>query len=142
MAYCTRTDIVKQTDEETLVGLTDDFDTGVADEGVIAQAISDADAEIEVYCGERYRDSLPFSPVPAIIAKLSVDITIFNLYDRKLGAPEHIEKRHANAIKLLTNISKGTVTLGANTPDESTSDDEIQTSSSDRIFTRTTLENY
>ena len=141
MAYCTRTDIVKQTDEETLVGLTDDFDTGVADEGVIAQAISDADAEIEVYCGERYRDSLPFSPVPAIIAKLSVDITIFNLYDRKLGAPEHIEKRHANAVKLLTNIARGTVTLGANAPAEAAGDvGEI--TSSGRIFSRTKLEGF
>lgn len=140
MAYGVRANIAPgRLDEETLVQLTDDHDVGIVNEVNYTKARSDADAEIDIYC-DHY--DLPFSPVPVIIAKLSDDITVYNLYRRRLGAPENIERDYNNAIKLLTNISKGTVSLGADAPDEVASGDAVAVSSSDRVFSRDTLENY
>lgn len=140
MAYCAKADVSpKLIDGETLVQLTDDYDTGIADDAVITEAIADADAEIDGYCARRY--DVPFSPVPRIITKLSIDLTIYNLYDRRLGAPEHIEKRRDNAIKLLGNIAKGLVSLGADEP-ESTADCGITVDAPTQIFTHTRFEEY
>jgi phage gp36-like protein len=141
MAYCAQDDILKQISLEDLIQLTDDAGAGIVDQGVLSQAISDADAEIDSYCAARY--TVPFSTVPAIIIKMSVDIAIYNLYGRRRGAPEDREKRYKAVVSMLVNISKGVMTLGASEP---TGDDdsgpEASTSTSDRVFTKTTLSGY
>ncbi len=138
MAYCTKTDLLGQIPEETLIQLTDDTGSGSEDDAAIAGAISDADAEIEAYCGENY--TLPFDPVPVIIRKVSVDISIYNLYARRQGAPDDRAKRYDNAVKLLRDIAAGRVSLGASAPTETSQDTvEASTSAGDRIFTKTTL---
>lgn len=141
MSYCTKADLLGLIPEETIIQLTDDHGAGAVDDDIIDQAIADADAEIDGYCGERY--TLPFSPVPVIIKKASVDIAIYNLYGRRQGAPEDRTKRYDNAVKLLRDISAGKVTLGASAPEETAQDTvEISTSLDDRVFTKTTLENF
>jgi len=141
MGYCTKADILGLIPEETLIQLTDDHGAGIVDDGIVDQSIADADAEIEGYCGERY--TLPFSPVPAIIKKASADIAIYNLYGRRQGAPEDRSKRYDNAIKLLRDISAGKITLGASAPEETAQDTvDVSTSVDDRVFTKTTLENF
>lgn len=139
MAYCTKIDILEALSEEELIGLTDDFDAGVVDDSRVTRAISDADAEIDGYCGEKY--NVPFSPAPAIIRKLSVDIAVYNLYARRQGAPENRKERYDSAIRVLKDVSKGAVSLGADAPTE-TSEDKVSTSSEDRIFDRDKLEGF
>ena len=139
MAYSTKADLLGLITEDTLIGLTDDHGVGVVDDGKVLEAIADSDAEIDGYCGERY--TLPFSPVPAIIRKCSIDIAIYNLYSRRQGAPTDRKERRDNAVTILKEIAKGTITLGANAPAEAGADD-VQASSPERIFTRTTLEHY
>lgn len=133
MAYCTQSDILEQVDEDRLIQLTDDDDAGMVDSDVVTRAIADADAEIDAYCGTRY--DTPFSPAPVMIRKISVDISIYNLFVRRRGVPEDRQKRYDNAIKFLTNVSKGLISLGADAP--STDDDsgpEATTVKGDRIF--------
>ncbi len=139
MAYCTKDDLLKQISDEILIQLTDDYDAGVVDDSIVADHIASADAEIDGYCGLRY--TLPFSPVPTIIKKLSVDITIYNLYGRRETVPESRSKDYDNAVKLLQNVAKGLVTLGADAPVE-TSTDTVKVSSEDRVFTREKLEGF
>jgi phage gp36-like protein len=74
MAYCTETDIKLQIDDDILVQLTDDDDAGVIDSDIIVRSIADADAEIDSYCGTKY--DVPFSTVPIMIRKISVDLSI------------------------------------------------------------------
>lgn len=112
MAYSTVDDIVKLIPESTLVELTDDGATGSVDEAVAAEAISQADAEIDSYCGGRY--GVPLSPAPELVRKLSADIAIYHLYSRRVAQmPEARRDRYRDAVRLLESIARGTVTLGA-----------------------------
>ena len=149
MAYCTETDIKLQIDDDILVQLTDDDDAGVIDSDIIARSIADADAEIDSYCGTKY--DVPFSVVPIMIRKISVDLSICNLYARRQGSPEDRKKRCDEAISFLKDISKGIASLGGDGP--SADDDagpEATTVKSDRVFSRGrdsdsstgTLDNY
>ncbi len=104
------------------------------DTSVTTRAIADADAEIDGYCKAVY--DVPFSPVPVMVRKISVDIAIYNLYARRKGAPEDRRNRYKDAIKFLENVAKGIVDLGSDAP--SVDDDAGAESSSDiddRIFT-------
>ena len=135
MAYCTETDIKRQIDWDTVVQLTDDNDSGVIDTDILDRAIADADAEIDSYCGTKY--DVPFSTVPVMIRKMSVDIAIYNLYARRRGAPEDRKERYDDAISFLKDISKGIASLGGDGPSaDDDSGPEATTVKSDRVFSR------
>lgn len=143
MAYCTQDDILDQIDEDNLIQLTDDADAGAVDADMVTRAIADADEEIDSYCGARY--SVPFTTVPGIVRKLSVDIAIYNLYARRRGAPDDRKERYNNAVRMLRDISKKVISLGADDPDGSPPDtDRPQMSSSNppRLFSRDTMKGW
>lgn len=140
MAYSTKAGILKQISETVLIQLTDDKNIGIVDDIIINQAIADADAEIDSYCGNRH--TVPFSAVPAIIEKMSVDIAIYNLYSRRKGAPEDRQKRYDNAIRFLRDVSKGAVSLGADAPPPTTTENTVSIAGNDRIFTRGKLGSF
>ena len=141
MSYCTKSDILEQLDEDVLIQLTDDEDTGSVDDDKVTRAIVNADAEIDSYCGTKY--AVPFTTVPDIILAVSVDIAIYNLYARRKGAPESIEKRYNSRIAFLKDVSKGTATLGKDDPDGAPSDQNTpEISSSDRVFSRDKLKGW
>jgi phage gp36-like protein len=135
MSYSSLSDILEQLSEAELIRLTDDASTGAVDEQVVARAVTDADAEIEAYLGERY--TLPFLPVPPLVRKLSVDIALYNLYSRRLAAPEPRERRYQEAKGLLREAARGLVKLGAEAPAETAAQDlpEATTSEAERTFT-------
>ena len=143
MAYCTQSDILEQLDEDVLIQLTDDADAGAVDASVVARAIIDADAEIDSYCGVRH--TVPFTTVPEIIRKVSVDIAIYNLYVRRKGAPESRKERYDNAIRFLKDVSMGKASLGENDPEGTPPDTHAPQMSPDnpeRIFTREKLKGF
>jgi len=138
--YATQADILEQLDGDILIQLTDDADAGTVDADVVTRAIADADAEVDGYCGKRY--PVPFSTVPPIIRKFSVDIAIYNLYARRQGAPDDRKDRYNNALKFLTNVSKGLISLGEDDPDATPASEAPEIDSEDRIFDRTTMEDF
>ena len=144
MAYCTLDDLKEQIPEDELRQLTDDEDIGVIDTARTDRAISDAGAEIDGYCGGRYK--VPLSPVPGIIRKFCVDIAIYNLFQRRQGAPEYREKSYENAIKFLQNVAKGVVSLGVQPPPDSPGEDEYtdggKVSTRDKEFSPDTMAKY
>lgn len=141
MAYCAKTDILDQLDEDILIGLTDDEDTGLVDDTKVTRAIADADSEIDSYCGVRY--PVPFATVPGIIRKLSVEFSIYNLYARRKGVSDDRKERYDNGIRFLRDVSKGVVSLGADDPDAPPSDkDKPEFASSDRIFSRDKMDGF
>ncbi len=82
---------------------------------LIDAAIGDADAEIDGYLAKRY--SVPLSPAPQVINKFSKDIAVYNLFSR-IGIDEGTEQktylnRYNAAIKFLTLVAEGKVSLGA-----------------------------
>ena len=141
MAYCTQDDILDQLDEAVLIQLTDDDGAGEVDDDKVTRAIADADSEIDSYCGTRY--SVPFSTVPAVIRKCSVDIAIYNLYARRRGAPEDRKERYKNSVDFLKEVSKGNASLGEDDPDATPANKESpDISSNTRIFTRDKMQGF
>jgi len=143
MAYCTLDDIKKLLPEDSLIQLTDDEGTGAIDEDIINEVIAQADSEIDGYCGVRY--SVPFSPVPAVIKKFSVDIAVYNLYSRRQEEiPETRSERYKNAIKFLEMLAKDTISLGIEPEPTATSNSYAETNktTNDRIFTRDKLKGF
>lgn len=141
MAYCTQDDILQQLDEDTLVQLTDDEGTGSVDTDVVTRAISDADATIDAYCQGRY--SVPLEPVPAIIRKTGVDISIYNLYSRRADSvPENRLERYKNAVRFLEKVAAGQISLGASTPAPENTGNSVDIDQSERIFTRDTMSGF
>ncbi len=143
MSYCTKADLLGLIPEETLVQLTDDAGAGIVNDTRVTDAIADADAEIDGYCGKRY--TLPFSPVPALVKKMSKEIAVYNLYARRQGAPDHIAKLRDDDVELLKSVSKGTSTLGSDAPAEitgDTSDNTAEIEGATRIFTRDKMKGF
>ena len=126
--------------ETELIQLTDDDDAGVVDESVVTKAIADADAEIDGYCGQRY--TVPFTTVPAMIRKLSVDIAVYNLFSRRQGAPEGRKTRYDAAIKFLERVADGkAVVTGVEGTTESAAD-RVSIESATRVFSRSNMEGF
>ena len=141
MPYCTQDDILQQLDEDTLVQLTDDVGIGSVDADVVTRAISDADATIDAYCQGRY--SVPLDPVPGMIRKISVDISIYNLYSRRVDeVPDSRLERYKNAIRFLEKVAAGQISLGAAAPAPETTGNSVDIDQADRIFTRDKMEGF
>jgi phage gp36-like protein len=137
--YATLEDLTRQIPEDLLIQLTDDVGSGVIDTAVTDTALETADVEIDGYLGARY--PLPLATVPPVIAKQAVDIAIYNLYARRMGPPEHWQKRYENVIRFLERVADGRISLGAGDP-EPPAADEAMVSSAERIFTRTNLSSF
>lgn len=135
MVYSTQNDILSLIDETSLIQLTEDkANIGAIDTSKVTRAIVDADATINTYCQGRY--PVPLSPVPDKIRQISVDIAIYNLYSiSDLGMPDIRKDRNKDAISFLRDVSKGSISLVADTPAEP-SDGLPQTTRTkdDRIF--------
>jgi phage gp36-like protein len=142
MSYCDIGDLKNDISEAELIQLTDDDDAGVVDETVVADAIADADSEIDAYLRARY--DLPLDTAPRILKKLSVGITLYYLFHRRQIANEVIKERYDNAVKLLDRIAKGQVQLVEADGDAVTDEGGPQASKTegDRIFSDDTMENF
>ena len=137
--YATLAELKKKLPADVLVALTDDGGSGVIDTAIIDADLKAADVEIDGYLGGRY--TLPLSPLPEIVIKLAVDITIYNLYGRRQGPPEHWQKRYDNAVRYLVKVAGGSVSLGLGDPEAPAADEAMITSSA-RIFSRETLKGF
>ncbi len=113
MAYSTQAQV------ETAVGgpvrlaeLSDLDNSGVADAGVIAEAIAEADGEIDSYLGQRF--FVPLATVPAVIASKSAAWAARVLRrNRANGRPldDDIAREEID-IKWLLKVADGTISIG------------------------------
>jgi phage gp36-like protein len=76
---------------------------------VVTRALQDADDTINSYLAGRY--TLPLTPVPAVLERVACEMARFYLYDDQVT--DVIKDRHAANMKWLAEVSKGTVSLGA-----------------------------
>jgi len=108
MAYSEQVDIENSIQLSHLVELTDDLETGAVVDDVITRAIEDADSEIDLYCRKKY--AVPLT-VTNEIRKMSVDITIYNLYSRREGPPADRLSRYLAVVEKLKAIRDGNIQL-------------------------------
>ena len=145
MSYSTRTevrDMVKDDALNAIIGDTFIEDPAEREElvsPIIDAAIADADAEIDGYLAKRY--AVPLAPAPRVINKFSKDIAVYNLFSR-IGIDEGTDQktylnRYNAAIKFLTLVAEGTVSIGTETEDPaSAAAGGFKVKSNSRLFTR------
>lgn len=125
MSYSTKFEVremIKDDALNSIIGDTFIEDPAEREEEVgpiIDEAIADADGEIDGYLAKRY--AVPLSPCPRVINKFSKDIAIYNLFSR-IGIDEGSDQktylnRYNSAIKFLTLVAEGKVSIGADTDD-------------------------
>lgn len=144
MSYCTLESIKERIPEKVILQLTDDDRLGVIDQTKVAAAIARADTEIDAWCGSRYQ--VPFVVVPPVIVELSADIAVYHLYARKAEkVPESRAADRKNAVKLLEQFAKGTVSLGvAQLPPAASEDIQVRPTvrTPERIFSSDKLAEF
>lgn len=137
MAYCTQDDLIKMISQEELAALTAESGE-TPDSLVVAEAITQADAEIDAYLGTRY--ALPLTPAPPQVKGLSVDMTIYHLYSRRSVAPSVRRQRYEAAVSFLKQVAAGHVVLeGASGLLPESEQVESQFAGPSRVFSRNTL---
>ncbi len=116
---------------------------GVVDTGRVNRAISDAGAEIDSYCLNRYK--VPFTTVPPMIRKSAVAIAIYNLFQGKHGAPEDRRTDYKDTISWLSKVLSGDAGIGVqpepDTPEEASAT-AIKSNARPQIFSPSTMEKY
>jgi phage gp36-like protein len=142
--YSSITRIKTKLTEQALLQLTDDEGLGQVNDGRITTALVKASSIADMLCGVKY--SVPFAaPVPAIIEDLVDDIAEYELYSRKVSEfPPAVKERRDNALRLLTDVSKGLASLGIDPAPAASSADSPETNKtvSDRVFTRDKLNGF
>lgn len=109
MSYCTRQGMIERFGELELIQLTDSHNSGIIDEGVLTQAMDDANTEVDGYLAGIME--LPLSNIPGALARSACDMARFYLFNESV--PDAVEKRYEISIRYLTAIAKGQIALGA-----------------------------
>jgi phage gp36-like protein len=84
--------------------LTDDTNSNLVDETKLTGALTEASAEIEAYCRERYK--LPLQASEKLEA-LCLDITVYKLFLRRRRVPDAIRLAYEDAIAFLKDVAAG-----------------------------------
>lgn len=112
MSYSTDSQLLKELSNSELAVLTGDSTGSTVDQNKIDQARFHADTLIDTFLYGRY--GVPFEEPPAIINKLSIDLTIVSLYEntyKDAALPYVIVYRKLDAMKLLDKIQNGILKL-------------------------------
>lgn len=118
--YCTRADIeTKRLPRPYLLQLCDDENAGESDDTAdslinrrVAEAIEDADNEINAYLSAVYTVPLPEGGTPHIVNTLSATIATYYLYLRRGNAvPESVESAYSHAVAMLKQFATRKITL-------------------------------
>lgn len=109
---------------------------------IIAAAMEDADGEIDGYLAKRY--TVPIEPTPKVVNKFAKDIAVYNLFSRvgidESGEEKNYLNRYHAAIKFLTLVAEGKVSIGAKTDDPTTAAATgFSVTSNARLFDRNKL---
>lgn len=123
---------------EVLIASDRDGD-GVADPGVVNAALSAATEEIDSYLAVRY--DLPLATTPGILLHVCCDIAMFRMSINGPSMTDDKRTRYEDAVKWLTNVSKGVVSLGPQEAQVEVQDETtVSSDSEERLFTRTKMQ--
>ena len=113
MPYSSDNDLLKEMSQSELAIICGDASGSTIDTDRTSYARSNADAFIDAYLYGRYE--LPMQqPVDPVIKKLSVDLTMANLFDYYYcsgSVPSTMVWRKINAVKLLKDLRAGYVSI-------------------------------
>ncbi len=134
MTYCDADDLRLAYDDDVLVQLTDDADTGAIIESVLTDACVSVTGEIDGYLRRRY--VLPLSETVQTLRSYALSMSLYRLYCRKQGPPDWVVKLYDDAIIYLRLVAGGQADIDA---ELSASAPDISMYNPERIFTRETM---
>lgn len=138
MPYATREDILTREGEDALFSVGDRNRDDVVDFAAVDRALADASADIDAYLSVRY--TLPLSPVPPVLTRLCVHITLYRLALSADALTKELRQRYEDALSMLKQMASGAIGLGLpstpSSPVESEVKAEILVTSNARLFTR------
>jgi phage gp36-like protein len=141
MPYVTLAQLIDRFGEQMLISLTDrGVDAlGVIDTDVVDRAIAEADALIDGYLARRY--ALPLSVAQPMLVGVAGSLVIYGLHI--FDVSDKIRDDYNAAIKTLTSISQGTITLtAAGVEAPSTGSTGVQITDRERPFTEDNLKGF
>ena len=119
--YANKDDLVQRYGEKEIIQLTDRDRAGVIDDVVLDRAILDASARIDGYLAAY----LPLTTVPAALIRVCCDIAHYYLYDFAPARPEAVRDKFEEAIKYLTAVGKGQISLSSDNPGAAVKDKQL-----------------
>lgn len=140
--YCTIADILDNVSEDVLIDITNDagVDATTINENKVNQKIGDVSALIDSFAKKKYQ--VPFNPVPRVIKKLAIALTLYELFSLT-GIDEerdqHLIRSQKTAMNLLDKISSGKLTIGVPSPPP---DNSLRVESQKRVFSRESLKDF
>lgn len=141
MSYASQSDMIARFGETEVIQLTDRASVGLIDAVVLANALDEADAEINPYLQGRY--VLPMPNVPRILIGYACDIARYRLCGAAVTETEAIRARYKDAVRFLENVASGKVQLGvsvAQTPAQPNA--TVVVVGSNRVFTQAGMADY
>lgn len=141
MRYATQADMESAFGNHEVTMITDRALLGVIDSVVLADALALASDEIDAYLAGLY--ALPLAVIPRLLTRICVDITRYRLSDGDAQETEPIRNRYRDAVKMLTEIKNGRLTLGLDVNQQPVGTRAtVQINNGVRTFNRTTLADY
>lgn len=113
MAFATPADMLARFGHKEVVQLTDRDFTGAINDLVLQGGLDTAAGEISGYLAGRYQ--LPFAVVPTLLVGYACDIARYRLTGAEVQCTQDIETRYSQAIKYLTLVGRGEISLGIDT---------------------------
>ena len=130
--YIAVADLVRYLDAKRLRQLVDDDADGSPDTATIESAITGAQAEIDSALDAVY--DVPFTTIPAIVADLTMTLTVHRLHLRRLPVPASVQVETDAARTALAALASGAASI----PGVSTAAAKAEFGFSERVHTRDT----
>lgn len=111
MAYSTNSDLYERMDEQLVIQLTDDDQTGTVDQTVLDDKRDTCEEIVNSHLRGRY--DVPMDPAPKMLADIEADLLVDKLYSRRpnIDKPESVKDDAKQAMTLLRSITKGDIKL-------------------------------
>ena len=118
MAYCTYADIEMRLGADDLAALADHDGDGVADEDVVAQAITSAESLMDSYLGVRcaVTVALPGGGCPEVVRTRAVNLAVYFLRLGRDSVTEDARAQYEDDIEWLNGVAAGRASLGVEPP--------------------------
>ncbi len=107
-SYITQSEFTTRFDETEIKQILGVTASGTIVSTKLDDAVIDAEAEVDSYLAQRY--DLPLDSAPTRLKNVVCDIVRYRIYDDR--ASEEVRDRYKDAVKWLTALAKGQVTLG------------------------------
>lgn len=136
MAYITQDDIEHRIGLDDLKALADYDGDAAPDADVVAQAIADAQGEVDSYLQVKF--AVPVAaPIPAVLQMHCTGMAVYYLQLGRDSVTENYRKAYEDAIKWLKDVVAGKASLGVEPkPAEASGAPGVKHQVDDRLFGR------